>query len=161
MNGAAAACAVLAILAATACSGGPCDSYQARRTARYSAPYVGRWVVARGDSLTLPEEPRLADRFRLGGVTLDSTRVIVGNGCMLSGRLVFTAPKAETLAVQWFGQPEHAIVQGWPAELGPFAGIALAPFGRDSLRGSVLFDQRLGVQVPAGVTAQFVAGRAP
>ena len=68
-------------------------------------------------------------------------------------------PRAETLAVTWFGQPEQAIVNGWPADLGPFAGLSLAWWGRDSLRGSVLFDARLGVQVRPGVTAQFVAGR--
>jgi len=156
---AARAALLAAAIASAGCGGTPCTSYQARRTVRYSAPYVGTWVVAHGDSLTLPEEPRLADRFRIANLTLDTTRVIVGRGCMLTGRLVFSVPKAETLAVRWFGQPEQAIVQGWPAELGPFAGLAVARYGPDSVRGSVLFDQRLGVQVPAGVTAQFVAGR--
>jgi len=151
---------IAAVIAAAGCASEPCQSYQARRTFRYSAPYVGRWIVTHGDTLTLPDEPRLADRFRLTAVTLDSQRIVVGNGCMLSGRLVFDIPREETLSVRWFGQPEHAIVQGWPADLGPFAGLALAPYGRDSLRGSVLFDQRLRVQVPSGVTAQFVAGRA-
>jgi hypothetical protein len=153
------AIAFLGLLAA--CASSPCDSYQAKRTVRYSAPYVGHWVVARGDSLTLPQEPRLADRFRLVDVALDTTRIVVGNGCMLSGRLTFDLPRAETLAVRWFGQPEQAIVQGWPADLGPFAGMAFARYGRDSLRGSILFDRQLGVQVPAGVTAQVVAGRVP
>ena len=152
--------AVVAAVVATGCASAPCDSYQARRTVRYSAPYVGQWIVAHGDTLTLPEEPRLADRFRLAAVTLDSERVMAGRNCLLSGRLVFSAPKAETLSVHWFGQPEQAIVQGWPADLGPFGGLALARYGPDSLRGSVLFDQRMGVQVPSGVTAQFVAGRA-
>jgi hypothetical protein len=155
------AAAVLALGAAvTACGGSPCTSYQGRRTARYSAPYVGDWVVTHSDTLTLPQEPRLADRFLLRRVLLDSTRIVVGDACMLSGRLVFAEHKGETLAVRWFGQPEQAIVQGWPVDLGPFAGLSLAPYGRDSLRGSVLFDQRLGAQVPSGVTAQFVAGRA-
>jgi hypothetical protein len=151
--------AVAAAVVATACASAPCDSYQARRTVRYSAPYVGHWIIARGDTMTLPEEPRLSDRFRLAAVTLDSERVVVGRNCLLSGRLVFSAPRAETLSVRWFGQPEQAIVQGWPADIGPFAGLAVALFGSDSLRGSVLFDQRMGVQVPSGVTAQFVAGR--
>jgi hypothetical protein len=153
--------AVVAAAVATACASEPCESYQARRTVRYSTPYMGEWIVARGDTMTLPEEPRLADRFRLTAVTLDSARVVVGRNCLLSGRLVFSAPRAETLSVRWFGQPEQAIVQGWPADLGPFGGLAVARYGNDSLRGSVLFDQRMGVQVPSGVTAQFVAGRAP
>jgi len=73
--------------------------------------------------------------------------------------MTFSVPRAETLAVTWFGQPEQAIVNGWPADLGPFAGLSLVWWGPDSLRGSVLFDSRLGVQVRPGVTAQFVAGR--
>jgi hypothetical protein len=118
-------------------------------------------VVARGDSLTLPTEPRLADRFRIATITLDTQRVVLGNTCVLAGALVLEQPRPETLAVGWFGQVERAIVQGWPADVGPFAGLALEWYGRDSLRGSLLFDQRLGVQLPAGVTARFVAGRAP
>jgi hypothetical protein len=92
-------------------------------------------------------------------VVLDTARTIAGKDCLLRGQLVFRIPRAETLAVRWFGQPEQAIVEGWPADVGPFAGVSLAWWGRDSLRGSVLFDARLGVQVRPGVTAQFVAGR--
>ena len=65
----------------------------------------------------------------------------------------------ETLAVTWSGQAEQALIFGWPAELGPFAGIGATRVG-DSLAGAILFDERLGVRVPPGVTARFVAGRA-
>lgn len=101
----------------------------------------------------------MSDRFRLTDVVLDTARTTAGKDCLLRGQLVFRVPRAETLAVRWFGQPEQAIVEGWPADVGPFAGVSLAWWGRDSLRGSVLFDARLGVQVRPGVTAQFVAGR--
>jgi len=76
---------------------------------------------------------------------------------------VFRSPRAETLAVNWFGQPEQAIVSGWPADVGPFAGVSLAPAGGgpDSLSGSILLDSKLGVQARPGMTARFVAGRAP
>ena len=48
---------------------------------------------------------------------------------------------------------------GWPAALGPFAGIGATRVG-DSLVGAILFDSRLGVRVRPGATARFVAGRA-
>ena len=137
----------------------PCAGYQFRRLERFSRPYAGEWVVARGDTLTFPDSPQMSDRFRLAAVVLDTATAVVGRDCLLRGRIVFRAPRAETLAVTWFGQPEQAIVNGWPADLGPFAGLSLAWVGPDSLRGSVLFDARLGVQVRPGVTAQFVAGR--
>jgi hypothetical protein len=161
MNPAAGAALLIAGCAVAACASEPCSPARMRRTLRASGPYVGRWVVARGDSLTLPTEPRLADRFRIATITLDTQRVVLGNTCVLAGALVLEQPRPETLAVGWFGQVERAIVQGWPADVGPFAGLALEWYGRDSLRGSLLFDQRLGVQLPAGVTARFVAGRAP
>ena len=137
----------------------PCSGAQFRRVERFSRPYAGHWVVARGDTLTFPDSPPLADRFRLRDIVLDTGTAIAGRECLLRGRVTFTVPRAETLAVTWFGQPEQAIVNGWPVDLGPFAGLSLAWWGRDSLRGSVLFDARLGVQVRPGVTAQFVAGR--
>jgi len=137
----------------------PCSSSEMHLRVRFSQRYVGHWVVARGDTLTFPDSPPISDRFRLADVVLDTAPAIAGNACVFRGRLVFRAPRAETLAVRWFGQPEQAIVQGWPADLGPFAGVSLAWWGKDSLRGSVLFDARLGVQVRPGVTAQFVAGR--
>jgi hypothetical protein len=87
--------------------------------------------------------------------------VVVDRECVFRGQIVFRAPRAETLAVSWFGQPEQAIVSGWPADLGPFAGLSLAPAGRDSLAGSILLDAKLGVQARPGMTARFVAGRAP
>jgi hypothetical protein len=122
---------------------------------RYGARYVGRWVVAHGDTLTLPQ---MGDRFRLTDVVLDSTRIAVGRVCHFRGTLVFQVPRAETLAVTWLGQPEQALIFGWPAELGPFAGIGAVRVG-DSLAGAILFDERLGVRVRPGVTAQFWAGR--
>ncbi len=151
--------AALALAVAACGPSDPCSGYQFQRLQRFSRPYAGHWVVARGDTLTLPDSPPMSDRFRLGDVVLDTATVRAGNDCLFRGQLVFRAPRAETLAVRWFGQPEQAIVHGWPADLGPFAGVSLAWWGRDSLRGSVLFDARLGVQVRPGVTAQFVAGR--
>ena len=150
----------LALLWSAACRpADPCAGYQFRRLERFSRPYAGAWVVTRGDTLTFPDSPQMSDRFRLTAVLLDTATVVQGRDCLLRGHIVFRAPRAETLAVTWFGQPEQAIVNGWPADLGPFAGLSLAWWGRDSLRGSVLFDARLGVQVRPGVTAQFVAGR--
>jgi hypothetical protein len=123
---------------------------------RYARAYVGHWRVTHGDTLTLPE---MGDRFKLSDVVLDSARIALGRACHFKGRLVFQVPRAETLAVTWFGQPERALIFGWPAELGPFAGIEAVRVG-DSLAGAILFDERLGVRVPPGVTARFVAGRA-
>ncbi len=80
---------------------------------------------------------------------------------MFRGTIVFRAPRADTVSASWFGQPEQAIVTGWPADLGPFAGLSLAwaSSGRDSLSGAILFDAKLGVQARPGMTARFVAGR--
>ncbi len=150
----------VAALAALACGpSSPCGSGDTvRRLARFSTPYVGHWIVARGDTLTLPD-PTLADRFRLTDIVLDTDTVSVARSCLYRGRLVFAVPRAETLAVSWFGVPEHVTVFGWPADLGPFAGLNASWWGRDSLRGAILFDERLGVQVRPGATAQFWAGR--
>jgi hypothetical protein len=151
---------LLAALAVAACGPpDPCSGTQFRRLERYSQPYAGHWVVVRGDTLTFPDAPTLSDRFRLGDIVLDTVHVVQGRTCLFGGRVTFRAPRAETLAVTWFGQPEQAIVSGWPVDLGPFAGVSLAWWGRDSLRGAVLFDARLGVQVRPGTTARFVAGR--
>ena len=136
----------------------PCGTSYSRRLIRSSVPYAGRWVVARGDTVTLPEG--MGDRFRLTELRLDSATTVVGQACRFRGALVFAAPRAETLAVTWFGEPDHLVIFGWPAELGPFAGIGASWWGRDSLRGAILFDERLGVRMAPGVTAQFVAGRA-
>jgi len=124
---------------------------------RTSRPYVGHWVVAHGDTLTMPQ---LGDRFQLSDLRLDTTRVVIGPACRFRGAIVFRVPRAETLAVSWVGQPEQALIYGWPADLGPFAGIG-ASVRRDSLYGAILFDQRLGIQVKPGLTAQFVARRSP
>ena len=149
-----------AVLAVTACGpSDPCSGAQFRRLERFSRPYAGRWVVARGDTLTFPDSPPMSDHFRLTSVVLDTATIVSRKDCLFRGRIVFSVPRAETLAVTWFGQPEQAIVNGWPADLGPFAGLSLSWWGSDSLRGAVLFDSRLGVHVRPGVTAQFTAGR--
>ena len=119
----------------------PCASHQFQRLRRYSLPYAGRWIVARGDTVTFPDAPQVSDHFKLG-------------------EIVFRAPRADTITASWFGQPEQAIVSGWPAALGPFSGVSLAWAGRDSLSGAILFDAKLGVQARPGMTARFVAGRA-
>lgn len=150
--------AVGAILlgALTACGPtNPCTSPEMRLRTRFAQPYVGHWVVARGDTLTLPE---LGDRFKLTDIVLDTTRVVLGKTCHFRGTLVFAVPR-DTLPVTWVGFPEQALIYGWPAELGPFAGIAAVRV-RDSLAGEILFDEQLHVQVPHGVTARFIAGRA-
>ena len=113
-------------------------------------------MVAYGDSLTLPE---MGDRFALAELTLDTVPILLQRQCVFRGRLAFTIPP-ETLDVRWYGQPEQAIIVGWPAEQGAIAGASLAWWGRDSLRGSLLFDERLGIRVRPGVTGQFTAGRA-
>ena len=156
MNGLYQAGVAVALLAATACEpADPCSTALARRSARYSQPYAGHWVVGRADSLTLPQ---MGDPFILTDVILDTSRATLGRDCLHNGTLIFTTP-AETLPVLWFGQPEQAIVLGWPAVLGPFAGAALTWHGPDSLQGSILFDERMGVQVRAGVTGRFWMGR--
>src|SRR5437867_13397294 len=124
--------------------------------ARFSQAYVGHWVVARGDTVTLPE---MGDRFELTVVILDTARIAVGRTFRFKGALVFAVPRSETLAVTWYGSPEEAVIYGWPSDLGPFAGVGASRVG-DSLVGAILFDAQLGVQVHPGVTAQFVAGRA-
>jgi hypothetical protein len=146
------------LLAAFAACGpsNPCTSSQMHLRTRFSERYVGHWVVARGDTLTLPE---LGDRFKLTDAILDTARVTVGRTCHFKGALVFAVPRAETLAVTWYGSPEQALIYGWPADLGPFAGVGVSRVG-DSLAGAILFDERLGVKVRPGVTARFVAGRA-
>ena len=148
--------AAIAISPLAACGlSSPCTAAEMHLRARYAERYSGRWLVARGDTLTLPQ---LGDRFNLAEVALDTARVVVGTTCHFRGRLVFLVPR-ETLAVTWTGLPEHALIYGWPAELGPFAGIGASRVG-DSLAGAVLFDERLGVSVRPGVTARFMAGRA-
>ena len=149
-----------AALAVAACGpSNPCAGAQFRRLERFSRPYAGHWVVTRGDTLTFPDSPPMSDHFRLANVVLDTATIVRGQNCLFRGRIVFTVPRAETLAVTWFGQPEQAIVNGWPVDLGPFAGLSVSWYGSDSLRGAVLFDSRMGVQVRPGVTAQFTAGR--
>jgi hypothetical protein len=149
-----------AVLAVAACGPpNPCSGHQFDRLQRYSLPYAGHWVVVRGDSLTFPDAPAMSDRFRLSDIALDTATVVVDGECIFRGQIVFRAPRAETLAVSWFGQPEQAIVSGWPADVGPFAGLSLAWAGSDSLSGAILMDSKLGVQARPGMTAQFLAGR--
>ena len=149
----------MALCAAACGPPNPCSGHQFDRLSRHSMPYAGHWVVARGDTLTFPDAPGMSDRFRLTAITLDTATVVLDRECVFRGQIVFRAPRAETLAVSWFGQPEQAIVSGWPADLGPFAGLSLAWAGRDSLSGAILMDSKLGVQARPGMTAQFVAGR--
>lgn len=126
-----------------------------RLASRLSRPYVGRWRVARGDTLTLPQ---MGDPFKLTELILDTARVETGTTCRLAGALAFAAPRVETFVVTWMGQPQQAFIYGWPADLGPFGGIGVTLTG-DSLRGALLFDSRLGMRVTPGLTAQFVASR--
>ena len=144
----------LCVLGACAPSN-PCSAGAMHLQTRYGQRYVGHWVVARGDTLTLPE---LGDRFKLTDVVLDTTRMVVGRTCHFRGTLVFRVPP-DTLPVTWIGYPEQALVYGWPATLGPFAGTGATRVG-DSLVGAILFDSRLGVRARPGATARFVSGRA-
>ncbi len=147
---------LLVVAAAAACApSNPCTSSQMHLASRYAERYLGHWVVARGDTLTLPE---LGDRFTLSDVMLDSTRVQFGQVCHFRGTLIFRMPR-DTLQVSWIGYPEQALVYGWPAGLGPFGGIGAVRVG-DSLGGELLFDSRLGVRARPGATARFMAGRA-
>ena len=137
----------------------PCRSRPiVHQLATLSRPYAGHWTVAHGDTLTLPDTI-LGDRFKLTDIVLDTDTVSIGRECLYKGSIVFSAPKTETLAVTWFGVPEHVTIFGWPAELGPFAGINASWWSRDSLRGAILYDERFGVQARPGATAQFWAGR--
>ena len=148
---------VLAALVAVGCGpGSPCRTTDFKNIRRYSQRYLGDWVVAHGDSLTLSQ---MGDRFHLASFSLDSDTAMFDQECHLAGRMVFTVPP-ETLRVSWFGVPEHATIYGWPENLGPFAGASVSFWGRDSLHGTILFDQAAHIEVQPGLTAQFWAGRA-
>ena len=146
---------LVAVLCAACGAPRPCAASRMRLASRSSRPYVGRWRVVRGDTLTLPQ---MGDRFKLTELLLDTGRVETGTTCRFAGAIVFAAPRAETFAVTWIGQPQQAFIYGWPADLGPFGGIGVSLSG-DSLRGALLFDSRLALQVMPGLTAQFVARR--
>ena len=148
------------LLSALGCGpSSPCRSGTARHDlTQLSNPYAGHWVVTHGDTLTLPDT-LLGDRFKLTDIVLDTDTVSIPKQCLYRGHLVFAVPRAETLAVTWFGVPEHATVFGWPANLGPFAGLNASWWGQDSLRGAILFDERFTTQARPGATAQFTAGR--
>ena len=149
----------LSLLAVACAPSSPCRSSAViHPLANFSRPYAGHWIVARGDTLTIPD-PTLGDHFKLTDIVLDSDTVSIGKQCLYKGSIVFSVPKAETLAVTWFGAPEHGTVFGWPAELGPFAGLSLSWWGKDSLQGAILYDERFSVQARPGATAQFWAGR--
>jgi hypothetical protein len=145
---------VLAILGA-ACAPSPCAEGLTRVARKVAGPYVGRWHVVHGDTLTLPQ---MGDRFRLTTLTLDTATAVVDRVCRFRGSLVFSEPRAETLAVFWMGGADQGLIWGWPADLGPFGGLGVSLKG-DSLRGALLFDSRAGIAVTPGVTAQFVARR--
>src|SRR2546425_2380675 len=133
----------------------PCRSSRMHLRTRYAARYIGHWVVAHGDTLTLPQ---MGDRFKLTNVVLDTARVAVGRDCHFRGTLVFQVPRAETLAVTWLGAPEQALIYGLPAELRPFGGIGALPVG-GSLAWGILVHQPRGVQGRPGVTAPLIARR--
>ena len=148
----------LVLAVSSACGpGSPCAASRLRVATRAARPYAGHWKVARGDTLTFPQ---MGDRFRLARVHLDTAPVVWGSACRFRGAIVFAEPRAESLGVTWTGGMDQALVYGWPADLGPFGGIGVSVAG-DSLHGALLFDARLGVNVKPGVTAQFVARRAP
>jgi hypothetical protein len=149
-----------AVTGALACGpSSPCGaSYTRRHLANYSRPYAGHWVVTWSDTLTLPDTT-LGDRFRLTDIVLDTDTVSIAKQCLWRGHMVFAMPRADTIPVSWFGVPEHVTIYGWPPDLGPFAGINASWWRGDSLRGAILFEERLGVQVRPGATAQFIAGR--
>ncbi len=137
----------------------PCRSPGLRLVEQASKPYVGTWQVVRGDTVTFPQ---MGDRFKLSELVLDTARLNSGGLCRFRGTLVFTFPRRERFDVAWMGQGGEAYVYGWPADLGPFGGLGLSFLGaRDSVRAALLFDSRLNVNVPPGVTAQFVARRVP
>jgi hypothetical protein len=147
----------LLAISGTACAPrSPCAAGSTRVARQGAAPYVGRWQVVHGDTLTLPQ---MGDRFRLTTLTLDTASVVVDRVCRFRGGLVFSEPRAETLAVLWIGGVDQALISGWPADLVPFGGLGVSLKG-DSLRGALLFDSRVGIAVTPGVTAQFVARRA-
>ena len=57
--------AALALMALATAACGPrnvCSGHQFDRLSRYSLPYAGHWVVARGDTLTFPDAPAMSDR---------------------------------------------------------------------------------------------------
>jgi len=87
--------AALALAIAACAPGSPCRTREFRQILGWSRPYAGTWVVGRGDTLTLPQ---MGDRFRLAAFTLDTDTINLRKECRLRGRLVFTAPRAETLA---------------------------------------------------------------
>src|SRR3989475_10711405 len=128
--------AVIAAVACVVAACGPsnlCSGHQFERLRRYSLPYAGHWVVVRGDTLTFPDAPQMSDRFPLSDITLDTAPIVVDRECILRGQIVFRTPRAQTLPASWFGPPEHAIVRGRPAALGPLARRSRAPSGRDSV----------------------------
>jgi hypothetical protein len=111
-----------AVLVVAACGPpNPCSGHQFDRLRRYSLPYAGHWRVAHGDTLTFPDAPAMSDRFRLSDITLDTATIVIDRECIFRGQIVFSAPRAETLAVNWFGQPDRRSSAAGPPT-GPFAG---------------------------------------
>ena len=149
--------AVLAIVFANCGHASPCDARPFAKTLRISARYAGRWQVVFGDTVTIAQ---MGDRFRLREIDLDTARVLAreGTACRLTGALLFQEPRRDTFPVTWVGFPEQALIYGWPADLGPFGGIGATLHG-DTLVGSLLFQSEVGINVPPGVTARFVARR--
>src|SRR5260370_37228395 len=135
------------VLALGACSpSSPCSGHQFQRLRRYSLPSAGHWVVARGDTVTFPDAPQMGDRYKLSDIVLDTTTVVVGRECVFRGKIMFRAPRADTVSASSFGQPEQAIVTGWPARLRPCCALALAwaSYCPDSRSVPLLFEANLG-----------------
>src|SRR5207237_7203305 len=97
-------CCVVVTL--TACGPhNPCSGHQFERLRRYSLPYAGRWIVTRGDTVTFPDAPQVADHFKLAAIVLDTTTEIVARECVFRARLVFRAPGPDTTAPSRFAKP--------------------------------------------------------
>src|SRR5207237_8353178 len=105
-----------AVLAVTACGPrNPCSGHQFQRLRRYSLPYAGRWIVARGDTVTFPAAPQVSDHFKLGEIVLDTTTVIADRDCVCRGKIVFRAPRADTITPRELAHPERPTARRWPA----------------------------------------------
>src|SRR5438445_10796265 len=84
------------VLALTACRpGSPCSGHQFDRLRRYSLPYAGHWVIARGDTVTFPDAPHVGDRFKLSDIVLDTATVVMGRERVFRGALMSRAARAD------------------------------------------------------------------
>src|ERR1041384_6190246 len=100
-------CGVLFVVAACG-PPNPCSGHQFDRQRRYSLPYAGHWVVARGDTLTFPDAPGMTARFRPPAPPPAPPGLTAAGGCLFGGIFFFRAPRADPVAATWLGQPEQA-----------------------------------------------------